>query len=300
MTTKMQSPQFPLNDVFSHSTPTHQFEIRWTRVGKASGTPLVFIHGTPWSSAEWDGLVSVLKDRYCIYIYNHPGFEGSPRPKRHDGGESELDGSLALRAEASAALFKHWSFSQPPHVVAHDNGGLVSLRLVLEHEIKFASLCLVDVVAMGPFGLPFFDLVANNKAVFQAIPAMFLEGFVRAYIRSATFKPLDQQTENMLAAQWLEDGSQGTARFLQEMEQSHNRTTKGLEKRYAEVGNRIPIKIIWGRDDRWIPSETATRLSKALNASEVVLIEQAGHLVQYDQPGKLAFEVGTWLVEHDG
>lgn len=109
-----------------------------------------------------------------------------------------MDGSLSLRAEASASLFKHWDLKSPPHVVAHDNGGLVSLRLQLEHKITFGSLCLIDVIALGPFGLPFFKLVAENEAVFTVIPDNLVEGFVRAYVKSATYKPQPQEIEDML------------------------------------------------------------------------------------------------------
>ena len=210
----------------------------------------------------------------------------------------DLDGSLVLRAEASAALFKHWDMSSPPHVVAHDNGGLVSLRLLLDHGIKFASLCLIDVVALGPFGLPFFKLVAENEAVFKAIPANFAEGFVRAYVRTASFKPLPKEVEDMLCAPWLAGGTQGSERFLKEMVQAHNRDTGVLENEYARVGGLSPTKIIWGKDDGWIPVDTAHRLKKALNAEQLVVIEKAGHLVQYDQPGTLALEVGLWLSKH--
>ena len=295
----MNDNKFPLQNIFTHTNSTHRFEVRWTQVGYASKPPLIFIHGTPWSSVVWHDITSVLKDRYCIYLYDHPGYERSPQPSRHDGEEPDLDPGLTLRAQASAALIRHWNLSQPPHIVAHDNGGLVALRLFLEHDIKFRSLCLFDVVAIGPFGLPFFELVANNQAVFRGIPANFIEGFIRSYIRSAAYKPLTKQTENMLAGQWLESGAQGPARFLQEMVQAHNRTTGELEKQYSHVGSQIPVKILWGAKDSWIPSESAHRLFAALDALEIVLVEGAGHLLQYDHPSKLAFEVGVWLAKRD-
>ncbi len=250
----------------------------------------------------WQNLASSLSTRYNIYLYDHPGFGISPPPGRlvdaADHDKVDLDGSLVLRAEASAALFKLWDMPSPPHVVSHDNAGLVSLRLLLEHGIKFASLCLIDVVAMGPFGLPFFKLVAENEGVFAAIPANFVEGLVRAYVKSATCKPMPKEIEDILCAPWLADGMQGSDKFLKEMVQAHNRDTGVLENEYARVGGLSPTKIIWGRDDAWIPVETAQRLKKALNAEDLVIIEEAGHLVQYDQPSKLALEVGLWLSKH--
>lgn len=194
------------------------------------------------------GLATSLSTHYNIYLYDHPGFGMSPPPRRLvdavDHEKVDLDGSLVLRAEASAALFKGWNMANPPHVVAHDNGGLVALRLLLDHGVKFASLCLIDVVAIGPFGLPFFKLVAENEGVFKAIPANFTEGLVRAYVRSATCKPMPKEIEDMLSAPWLADGTQGSERFLKEMVQAHNRDTGVLEKEYARVGGLVPTNII--------------------------------------------------------
>ena len=293
---------YNLDQTFIHKSPTHEYLIRWTRIGNTASPPLVFVHGTPWSSAVWQNLASCLSTRYSIYLYDHPGFGNLPPPRRlvdvADHDKVDLDGSLVLRAEASAALFKHWDLASPPHVVAHDNAGLVSLRLLLEHGIKLASLCLIDVVAIGPFGLPFFKLVAENEAVFKAIPPHLVEGFLRAYVKNATFKPLPLEIEDMLCAPWLEGGTQGSEKFLKEMVQAHNRDTGVLENEYARVGNLLPTTVIWGRDDAWIPVDKAHRLKEALNAEQLVVIDDAGHLVQYDQPASLALEVGLWLGKH--
>jgi pimeloyl-ACP methyl ester carboxylesterase len=295
---------YSLHQTFNHKSTTHEYLIKWTRLGNPTSPPLVFIHGTPWSSVVWQNLATSLSAYYDIYVYDHPGFGISPPYSRlveaTDQEKVDLDPSLVLRAEASAALFKHWSFSSPPHVVSHDNGGLVSLRLLLQHDIKFTSLCLIDVVALGPFGLPFFKLVAENEDVFKAIPPILAEGLVRAYVRSATFKPMPIEIENMLSAPWLVGGTQGTEKFLREMVQAHRRDTAGLENNYSRVGVLLPTKIIWGRDDAWIPVDTAQELKEALGAEEVVVIEEAGHLVHYDQPGRLALEVGLWLSKHGG
>jgi pimeloyl-ACP methyl ester carboxylesterase len=294
--------EYSLDQTFIHKTSTHEYCIKWTRFGEVASPPLVFIHGTPWSSVVWQNLASSLSTRFNVYLYDHPGFGVSlPIRRLTDAVDHEmidLDGSLVLRAEASAALLKHWNLTSSPHLVCHDNGGLVSLRLLLEHDIKVMSLCLIDVVALGPFGLPFFKLVAENEAVFKAIPAILAEGLVRAYIRSATYKAMPKEIEDMLSKPWLANGIHGPEKFLREMVQAHNRSTGALENEYARVGSLTPTNIIWGRDDAWIPAETAQRLQKALSAEQVVVIDDAGHLVHYDQPGRLALEVGLWLRKH--
>lgn len=292
-----------LDQTFIHDTPTHKFTIKWMCLGDTKAPTICFIHGTPWSCVEWKTLAASLSSRYCIYLYDHPGFGQSPSPERisnPDQGDItmiDLDPSLTLRAEASAALFRSWNFSSAPHVIAHDNGGVVSLRMLLQHGLQFASLCLIDVVALSRTeDIPFFKLVAENEHVFTAIPPHLVEGFVHSYVKTAAYKPLAADDEAALCAPWLADGTQGPKRFLQEMVQAHHRAVGDVEKDYKEAGQRTHIKIIWGKDDAWIPVATATRLADAVGTKEeVILIEEAGHLIQYDQPSKLAVEVALWL-----
>lgn len=76
-----------------------------------------------------------------------------------------------------------WDFppDRSPHVIVYDIGGLISARANILHSFRYASLCLVDVVAVRPFGSPFFRLIAKNQAVFNAIPGAVYRGIVRGY-----------------------------------------------------------------------------------------------------------------------
>lgn len=291
--------KYTLDETFIHKTSTHEYHIQWTRIGNTNGPPLIFVHGTPWSNVVWHDLASTLSSRYNIYLYDHPGFGNSPSLKRLPStakdDKADLDGPLILRAEASAALFKYWNLASPPHVVGHDNGGLTSLRLLLQHNINFASLCLIDVVTSGHSKLAFFQLVKENQSVFKATPPHLFEGFVRGYVRGATFKLMSREIEDMLCTPWLPDGTQGTDGFIREMLQAQERDASDIEGEYAGIGSRVPTKIIWGKDDTWLPVEMGPKLQKTLNAKELVIVDDAGHLIHYDQPSRVALEVGLWL-----
>lgn len=83
--------------------------------------------------------------------------------------------------------------------------------------------------------------------------------------------------------------------FIRQLCQANSRNTDAVEGKYGEVGQSIPVKIIWGTQDNWIPVGTAWRLGKALHAREVIVIERAGHLIMFDQPAELGVELGRWL-----
>jgi pimeloyl-ACP methyl ester carboxylesterase len=292
-----------LTQVFHHSTAIYDYYIRWTSLGNATLPPLIFVHGTPWSSHVWQVYAQSLAQYFRVYLFDNPGFGASPLGKPIPGKQDAiskdvaLDADLAQQSEVFAALYAFWAQDWPEskaHVVAHDHGGLMSLRAHLLHGCEYRSLCLIDVVALGPFGQPLFKLVAENEGVFAAFTGPVFEGVVEAYIRDAAFKELDRERMEMLKRPWTtsEEGRMG---FVRQMVQANSRSAEEVEKRYHEVGQKMPVRIIWGKDDRWIPVETAKRLKEKLNAKDVVVIEGAGHLVMYDQEGRLGVELGWWL-----
>jgi pimeloyl-ACP methyl ester carboxylesterase len=173
----------------------------------------------------------------------------------------------------------------------------MSLRANLLHECEYSSLCLIDVVAIGPFGQPLFKSVAENPAAFENLPVMAFDGILESYIRNAAYTELVIETMRMLKAPWLAEG--GKKGFVRQLCQAAHRSTDEVEGLYAEVGRSLPVKVIWGRQDNWIPVKDAHRLGKALGAKEVVEIEGAGHLVMYDEPGQLGVELALWLSSVD-
>ncbi|KIY03963.1 uncharacterized protein Z520_00655 [Fonsecaea multimorphosa CBS 102226] len=299
------SSSIELTETFHHSTAVYDFHIRWTSLGDSASPPLIFVHGTPWSSRVWHAYAQSLARYFHVYLFDNPGFGDSPLGKARPGKKDAispavaLDADLAQQSEVFAALYRSWEQGWPrsgstAHVVAHDHGGLMALRAHLLHGCEYRSLCLIDVVALGPFGQPLFKLVAENEGVFTALTGPVFEGVLEAYIRDAAFRELDRETMEMLKRPWIasEDGRKG---FVRQMVQANSRSTEEVEGRYHEVGTNMPVRVIWGREDKWIPVETAERLREKLNAKDVVVLEGAGHLVMYDQPGRLGLELGWWL-----
>lgn len=293
-----------LPQTFHHSTSTHEYQVRWTSLGDPNLPPLIFVHGTPWSSQVWAPYAESLSTYFHVYLFDNPGFGQSPlgqalrdiRDPLKDKGE--LDADLTKQSEVFAALYEDWAptWCQKPHVIAHDHGGLMSLRAHLIHGCEFASLCLINVVAIGPFGQLLFKLITENTAFFNDMSGFVFEGVVESYIREAAYKELDKDAMEMLKKPWVstEEGRKG---FIRQMVQANYRSTETIEHRYLEVGRKMPVHIVWGKEDKWIPVETAARLKEKLGAGTVALIEDAGHLVMYDQEGKLGVELGWWLAQ---
>jgi pimeloyl-ACP methyl ester carboxylesterase len=267
--------------MLDRSFDRHGEEIRWTRRG--SGPPVVFCHGTPWSSALWAPIADVLAADFTVYLWDMPGFGRSTMAEGQDV-------SLAAQGRLLTDLVGSWGLADP-HVIAHDIGGAVALRAHLLHGMPIRSLALVDVVALRPWGSPFFRLVAEHPEVFTALPAPLHEALLRAYIAGAAARPLAAEHADMLASPWL--GPAGQAALYRQMAQADETHTDEVEPRYPRLD--LPVLVVWGERDRWIPVDRAHRLAALIPGARLQLVPGSGHLVQLDAPEALTGALQRWL-----
>lgn len=263
-------------------TETYQWNgatIRWAHFGQ--GPPVILCHGTPWSSLVWRTVIESLSPERSVYVWDMIGYGQSDKA---DG-----DVSLGTQGELLAALVDHWGL-ETPDVVAHDFGGAVALRAHLLHGVEVRSLALIDVVALRPWGSPFFRLVAGHPEVFSALPPNLHEALIREYISSASGPGLRPEVLNALVEPWL---GEGQAAFYRQIAQADERFTDEVEVLYGHI--RVPALIVWGTDDRWLSTDHGQRLAEAIPHSKLQLVQGAGHLVQEDRPAELTNVIHRWL-----
>jgi pimeloyl-ACP methyl ester carboxylesterase len=255
--------------------------VAWSSAG--TGPPVVLCHGTPWSSVLWRPFAEALSAEFSVYLWDMPGYGQSSKLVDH-----AVD--LGVQSELLRDLLEHWGL-ESPHLVAHDFGGAVSLRAHLLHGASYASLALVDVVALRPWGSDFFRLVRGHSSVFAAQPAAVHRGAVEAYIAGASHRGLSTTQMDALTAPWLSEEGQGA--FYRQIAAADERFTDEIQDLYPRLD--LPVKVIWGREDAWIPVERAVELAAMVPGAELDLVDDAGHLIQYDAPVHLAMTLHRWL-----
>jgi pimeloyl-ACP methyl ester carboxylesterase len=248
-------------------------EIAWDRFGQ--GPPIVLVHGTPWSSWSWRHVAPALAERFTVHVFDLLGFGASDK----DPGQ---DVSLAAHGQRLADLIDSWGLDSPA-LVAHDIGGATALRAHLLHQRPVAALALIDVVALRPWGSPFYRLVREHPSVFERLPAALHEGLVRAYVQTAQTRPLDRDVETALVSPWL--GAAGQSAFYRQIAQGDERHTDEIEPLYGQI--TAPTLVVWGEGDPWLPLERGRELARRLPAARLEVLPGAGHLVQEDRPEEL-------------
>ncbi|WP_172382230.1 alpha/beta fold hydrolase [Streptomyces sp. MNP-20] len=260
--------------------------VRWAALGPEDASPVVLVHGTPFSSYVWRGVARALARDHRVYVWDLPGY-----------GASEMragqDVSLAAQGRVLTELLAHWGLDgeRRPAVAAHDFGGCVALRAHLLHGARYARLALVDPVALAPWGSPTYRLLGAHAEVFGQLPPALHEALVREYVGSASHRGLHPAVLDRLVAPWCTEA--GRPAFYRQIEQNDQRFTDEIQGRYGEV--EPPVLVCWGTEDTWIPVARGHELAGLVPGAELRLIEGAGHLVQEDAPAELTGELGRFL-----
>jgi pimeloyl-ACP methyl ester carboxylesterase len=246
-------------------------QIRYGVVGPKTAPAVVLLHGTPFSSYEWHRIIPWLARRFRVHFHDMLGYGASEK--------AQGDVSLGVQNTVFAELLDHWGL-HGPHVVAHDFGGATALRTHILGGRDYASLTLIDPVALRPWGSPFVAHVREHEAAFAGLPPYAHEALLDAYLRTAMARPMAQGDLAPYKAPWLDEA--GRKAFYRQIAQMDMRYTDEVEARYGEL--RCAVQILWGADDGWIPLETGRRFGAMLPEARFIEVPGAGHLMQEDAP----------------
>jgi len=221
-----------------------------------SGQPIVFHHGWPLSSDDWDAQMQFFLAR---------GFRVIAHDRRGHGRSSQTAGGHDMDTYAAdvATLVQALDLRDAIHV-GHSTGGGEATRYVARHGAgRVAKLALIGAVpplmvqtAANPGGLPksIFDgfrqqLAANRAGFYWDVPVPFY-GFNRA--GAGVSEPLRQN--------WWRQGMMGAANAQYDCIAAFSETDFSDDLRGIEV----PTLVMHGDDDQIVPIQDSALLSSRL------------------------------------
>ncbi len=247
------------------------------------GPDLILAHGWPWSSLTWHRLIPELEKHFRVYWYDMPGYG---RSAKTDHQRTSLD----VQGEVFAEMIEHWKLTRPL-VAAHDFGGATTLRSHLLHGCEFDRYILMNVVAMRPWGSEFFNHVSNHVDAFLGLPSHIHQAIVRAYIEGALINDIESTDLEQLIEPWLtEDGRKS---FYRQFAQADEKYTAEIEPLFGDI--RCPVKIIWGKEDPWIPLKRGEALYSLIGHASFKILDHVGHLPQLEAPQRVLEEFVSFL-----
>ena len=210
------------------------------------GQPIVFSHGWPLSSDDWDAqMMFFVRHGYRVVAHDR---RGHGRSEQTDGGHD-----MDHYADDLAALTAHLDLRDAVHV-GHSTGGGEVVRYVARHgEGRVAKAVLISAVPplmvrtdANPGGLPksvFDDLqdqvAAHRAELYRDFPSGPFYGFNRAGA-----EPSEAIIEN-----WWRQGMMGGAKAHHDGVVAFSQTdfTEDLEK------ITVPVLVMHGDDDQVVP-----------------------------------------------
>jgi pimeloyl-ACP methyl ester carboxylesterase len=242
----------------------NELEIAYQRVG--SGPPLVLVHGAATDSRMWQPQLDALADEFTLVAWDEPGA----------GRSSDVPADLRLEGYANclAALIDGLDLG-PAHVAGLSSGGTIVLELYRHHPELVATLILIDTYAGWKGSLPEEEVRARVEGVGQmfAAPADLFDPTLPGLFAGdppAEFVPLLREMAAGVRPQSLRP-------LLLMMAEADQRD---LLPRIA-----VPALLIWGEQDARSPLGVARQFAQAIPDATLVVIPDAGHVSNLEQPG---------------
>jgi non-heme chloroperoxidase len=221
------------------------------------GQPIVFSHGWPLSSDDWDAqMMFFLREGYRVIAHD----------RRGHGRSSQIDTGHDMDhyADDLAALTAHLDLENAVHV-GHSTGGGEVVHYIARHGAsRVAKAAILGAVpplmvktASNPGGLPkevfddFQKQVATNRAQFYwDVPAGPFYGFNRPGAKPS----------QAIIMNWWRQGMMGSAKAHYDGVVAFSQTdfTADLKK------ITVPVLVMHGDDDQVVPYEDSALLSAKL------------------------------------
>ena len=251
-----------------------------------SGEPVILIHGFNMDNQTWTKNFEQLAAHFKVFAPDLWGLGYSTR--------QPLDYGYELFVE-QIRLFMEALDIQKASLVGHSMGAGTAILFSLKHSDKVDKLVL-----LGSTGIP------------AKLPARSRAFKLKGVAELLTSLPTDRIRRSNLRDYWIHDGESLTHEYYQKF--VHCQKIEGstealltilrkdffhtLEYEIQELGQLdIPTLIVWGREDKTIPLSSAKKIHHLIPGSRLEILDDAGHLANFDRPKDFNELVIAFLLE---
>jgi pimeloyl-ACP methyl ester carboxylesterase len=231
------------------------FAVPYQRQG--AGEPLLALHAED-AAGQWRAFHEALSLKLDVVLPEHPGFGEAERPEW-------LDGIIDL-AYCHLEVLDSLGLDRV-HLLGESLGAWVAAEMAALAPERFRSLTLIGPLGLDVPGMP--DVFVMNRARWQEI---------------TRFQPPEPEVEPPSIDQLVKESRvQATLARVGWNPYLHDpRLPRWLHRA------TMPALVIWGREDRLIPSSVAGGWSELLPSCRVEVVDKAGHFPALEQPDRTA------------
>ncbi len=248
-------------------------------VGDPEAPAVLFVHGFPTTSFLWRSFLPLMPPQMRALAPDLLGAGDSDKP---------ADAPVGIEAQAGylAELLDELDLDRVA-VVGHSHGGGVGQLLALAGRAQV--LVLIDTIAFDAWpSEPMRELqrlVRREDAIVDALIASAFD------IGMGHRDRLPGEALDAYRRQYA--GDEGRRAFARMATALDGVGLAGREDQLAELD--IPVFLVWGEDDPFVPVEIAERLNELIATSSLALLPGCKHYLPEDAPQTLAPLVYEYL-----
>lgn len=263
------------------------YNIHYLQAG-TSNKNLILLHGFALSCDIWLQNIDKLSQNYTVIALDIIGFGKSDVPKKEISVDflPQFIFHFLNKLNIAKATF-----------IGHSMGGMISLWIAINYPKIVESLILVGSAGFKTnipfhfrlFSLPIFGelMVKPNK-----------RGLKHALKRSAYKKQvISNELVHSLYTAFKKPGRGQfylhTCRNAISFYGFKYKIIRMIQKECIHI--KIPVQLIWGKEDKIISVSHAYRAKKLLPQAQLEIFEQCGHLPQMEEPEKFNYLVFNFL-----
>ncbi|MFO7636247.1 MAG: alpha/beta hydrolase [Clostridia bacterium] len=243
--------------------------IHYVKTGQ--GPTLILVHGFLGSTDNFKKIIGPLSDEYTVYALDLIGFG-------HSDKNLQLHYSKKASSEIIAGFMEQKGLSSAV-LMGHSMGGEVCINLALDHPRLVDRLILLN--SAGLSNVPGYS---QPEGSFRELGAFFIDNVVFTYpgnfLAGMNVFYDKGSLDRIRRYEFFAVAKQTNAKVLMRLSEDND---SGLRKDEIS-GIAMPTLIVWGRQDRVIDLEYGMMLSGMITGSELVVIEESGHLPFEEKP----------------
>lgn len=254
---------------------TNGIELNYEIHGDA-GPWVVLSHSLACDLHMWDAQIELLKGRFRVLAFDTRGHGQSDAPRGAYTLEQLVDDAKGLLVSVGV---------DEPHWVGLSMGGMIGMQYALKYPGEFRSLVLCDTSSRIPPELaPVWAerIKTANEQGMQALVSGTLERWFTEPFRKSRRDVIDRVAEMIVSTDVT--GYAGCCHAIPTIDCTDQLHTI-----------KCPVQIIVGDQDAGTPVAMSEAMHSAIPGSELVIIPQASHLSNLEQPEKFNDALNRFL-----
>jgi len=261
--------------------------------------PIILIHGFGASLGHWRHNLFVLGQSHPVYALDLVGFGATEKP------QAPYDAFFWARQ-----VHDFWQtvIQQPAILVGNSIGSLIAITTAAEYPQMVSGLVLISVPdpavrqeMIPAWCVPVVNGIENVIAAPWLLKLIFYcvrrPGIVKSWagIAYGDKSVVDQELVEILLNSAFD---RGAADAFVRIIKSMTSVKFGPSVKQTLANLNLPILMLWGEQDRMIPTQFASQFAAVNPQIQLKMLPQAGHCPQDEQPEIVNELIQAWISQN--